>query len=481
MGAAESKNVQKTITKAIASVSSKIIQSSTLSTDSSQLISVKNIHGDVHITGNRFKQMANINMKSLLRALSTEEAQQDLLTEVEQSAKSFASGINIGHYTNAQNLMNLLVTATISMVSVIESTCTVFTKENQEIIVDRVEGNVFIQNNVLDQMTAIVQNCIEKATTSSEAFQTLTDELKQAASAKSEGISGWILVALTAIVIGLPVLGGVIGGVYVLKFIFPIIFIVGAVLLVLYFTWTAKSMNVIGYSNGIEQICGIPPSFSAPAPTSGEAQQMCATDETCIGYDWVSHQSNGAFTPQQPKINLYADIPPSCITSLKQSQPDNSPVTRVPNFFKGITQPTTIAGAIPGDVHLNTHSGDWFKLNIQNEWAQQGNFVHGLMRAMGQPMDWGSQYPSAPENGLLFALYNATNPTTFHVKRFYHDSWHDFLTLNGPGLVPAARNPNVTGYKTNKKRDWALYGGIAGIIVGVIGSIYMWLIKDEKN
>ncbi len=471
MGAAVSTNVENLMIKALASTSSKIIEKTELTTDTSQVISVKNVHGDVHITGNTFTQVATINMKALLRALSTEQARQDLLTQIEQSAKSLASGINLGQYTDASNLMNLLVQTTINMTSLIKQACSIFSQESQQIIINRIKGNVFIQNNVFSQVQNIIANCVEKATSSSAAFQQLTTRLKQDASATSEGISPWILVALAAIFLGLPIAGGVIGGVYVLKFIFPLIFIAGAVLLVLYFTWTYENIAVIGYSQGIEHICGVHPSSSSQVPSAGDAEQLCRQDKTCAGYDWISYTTKGSTTPT---AKLYQTISSSCIDQLRKTDPDGSPVTRVPTFFKGVGQPpgSLSSKATSGDVYLDTHSGDWFQLNVQNTWTQRGTFVHAPITVSELPIDWGANYPASAHDKQLFVKFNATNPALFHVAMFRGNHWHDIMTVDGPGLIPNARSPNVSGYKYQQKRSWALYGGIAGIAVGAIGSIF---------
>ena len=473
MGAAVTKNVLSITTDVVASISTKVILKTELSTDTSQVISVKNIHGDVHITGNKFYQTANLNMKALMRALSSESAQQELMVEITQAAKSLASGINLGQYTDAQNLMNLLVKSTINLITDMETSCKTLINQDQEIIVERVKGNVYIQNNIFSQVSNIIEDCVQKATTESDSFQQLEEKLKQEASAKSEGISEWILVALLAVFIGVPVIGGVVGGKYLLKFIFPLILIAGAILLVLYFTWTYNTIKVIGYSEGLQKLCKLTPEKTFSSSNSIQAQNTCVNQKQCDAYDWVSYSSG--VKPTTPTGYLYSQVPPSCIEELLNIDPDKSPVTRVPTFTNGKGQPTK-QGSI-GDVYLDVTSSFWYRVNEQLAWAHMGTFVKNFQGEIS----WGTTPPPNPQPNQYFVSYDPTNPVIFTLHQYTTGKWVDMASFKGPGLIPNAAQPNVTGYKYKAKREWALYGGLAGVIVGAVGSIYMLYSKKEET
>ena len=128
MGASVSKNVSNAVTKAVAKVSSNIIQNTQLSQDMAQVVSVRDVHGDVHISGNTFTQHATVNMHTLLDALSTEEAQQSIMQELAQEAKSVTSDLNIGQFSDAQNTMNLLAGIVIGAIG---SVITLYTKKEK--------------------------------------------------------------------------------------------------------------------------------------------------------------------------------------------------------------------------------------------------------------------------------------------------------------------------------------------------------------
>lgn len=476
MGASVSKNILRLTTEIVAKISTKIILQTKLSEDSSQIISVKHINGDVHISGNRFYQTATINMKALLKALSSESAQQELLTELTQSAKSITSGINLGQYSDAQNLMNLLVKSTISLVTTMETSCSAFINQTQSIIIERVKGNVYIQNNIFTQVQNVLQSCVERATSASSAFQHLEEKLKQEATAKSEGISAWILVALLAVFLGVPVVGGVVMGKTILKIIFPLIMVAGAVLLVLYFAWTHEEIKVLGYTQGIQKLCGLKPAQTIDSQDSIQAEKSCQDNDACKAYDWRAYTADGKFVPDKnPKGYIYTQFSDTCIKELNNGEPDHSPVTGVPKFTSGKGAPAS-PGAI-GDAYLDTQTSSWYKYTDQLTWARMDTFVPGG----GVVLGWGEKPPATGRNWQVFITYDPTNPSLFTVLTWRVTKWVSGATFRGPGLVADAPKPNVTGYKYKAKRSWALYGGIAGLTVGLIGSIYALTMKAEEK
>jgi hypothetical protein len=119
MGSAISKNITNAATAAIAKVSNNIIVTTKLSTDQTQIISVTDVDGDVHISDNTFTQKANINIKSLLNALIQESVQQDLTMQIAQACKSIVSGLNMFQFPNAQNEINLFLKASVELMNTI--------------------------------------------------------------------------------------------------------------------------------------------------------------------------------------------------------------------------------------------------------------------------------------------------------------------------------------------------------------------------
>ncbi len=502
MGASVSKNVSNAVTKAVAKVSSNIIQNTQLSQDMAQVISVRDVHGDVHISGNTFTQRANINMHALLDALSTEEAQQSIMQELAQEAKSVTSGLNLGQFSDAQNTMNLLMEGTINLLTTISQTCKAFSKQHQSIIVKRVSGNVYIQDNVFDQVYSMLQNCTEQAASNNKLFQDLSSKLSQTASAKSEGLSGWVLVAMLAAFIGIPVVGGVIGGKIFLKFIFPIILVAGIILIVLYYVRGKEIMKMVGFSSFIENtpICAASGEKAPPEAYANtvEASNACKSDDTCKAFDWkgIEIAQNGTYNVlTDPITKFYSNVSDKCKTAIKS---DNVRILRYPMFFQGDLDPNSdptleVEGvAKKGDVYLNTQTGEWYQKVIQ--WQPRGAVTTNSFNRL----TWGYINPSiAQQEGSLYNMdildspvandvyiyANQHNPAYLYLFRYdAQNGWVQEQKLKGPGLVPDSPAViNSSGFKEIERTSWMLYSGIAAIVIGAIGSGAMFYLETKKE
>lgn len=500
MGASVSKNVSNAVTRAVAKVSSNIIQNTQLSQDMAQVVSVRNVHGDVHISGNTFTQRANVNMHALLDALSTEEAQQSIMQELAQEAKSVTSGLNLGQFSDAQNTMNLLMEATINLLTTIGQTCKAFSRQHQAIVVKRISGNVYIQDNVFQQMYNILQNCTEQAASNNRLLQDLSSKLSQTASAKSEGISGWVLVALLAVFIGVPVIGGVVAGRAILKFIFPIILVAGIILLVLYYVRGKQVMKEVGFSTFIKNtpLCAATGERTPPRAYAStvDASNACKADDTCKAFDWqgIEVAQNGTYTVlDDPVTRFYSGVSDKCRMAIK---PDNVKLLRRPTFFQGDLDPNAdptlvAAGAKKGDVYLNTTNGVWSQMVIQ--WQPRGTVTtHSFNR-----IAWGYVNPSVPQTDAydvamldspmendVYVYANQYNPAYLYLFRYdTANGWVQEQKIKGPGLVPDTPAViNASGFKEIERTAWMLYAGIAGIVIGAIGSgITLYLETNKEN
>jgi hypothetical protein len=501
MGASVSKNVSDAVTRAVAKVSSTIIQNTQLSQDMSQVVSVNDVAGDVHISGNTFTQSATVNMHALLDALSTEEAQQSIMQELSQDAKSFTSGLNLGQFSDAQNTMNLLMEATINLITTIGQTCDAFSRQHQAIVVKRVSGNVYIQDNIFHQMYNILQNCTEQATANSQLIQDVSSKLSQTSSAKSEGLSGWILVALLAVLIGMPVVGGVVFGKAILKFIFPIILVVGIILLVLYYVKGKEVMKMVGFSSFIKDtpICaGI--EERTPLETYAntvDASNACDADNTCKAFDWegISVSESGAYSTLDDTITrFYSGVSDKCKEAIK---PDVVKILRHPVLFHGAADPTEpVATGVErkGDSYLNTTTGIWYQNSTG--WKTRGAITT-------QPFNritWGHIDPlmplpnghyhgynvpilDNPVNNDVYVYANQHNPSFLHIFRFRTGKgWIHEQKITGPGLVPDTPAViNSSGFKEIERPVWMLYAGIAAVVIGAMGSGVMLYVETTKK
>jgi hypothetical protein len=489
MGSSFSQNIINSITRAVSKVSTDIIQKTALSEDSSQIISVSNIDGDVHIEGNVFKQVATINMQALLSAITTTDAQQTLVQELTQEAKSVISGLNFAQFSDAENIVNTLVEAEIQILTYIRQECATGSRQMQQIVVDRVKGNVYIQNNVMEQMSNILQNCVQSIVSNNQTLQDVLNQVGQKASSASKGVSEWAIIAAVAILFGLPVIGGVIFGSTALKYIFPLILLIGIGLIILYFEKITKEMQLTGYSSGIinTPVCMFLPRDPIPdtsLKTQQDAADICFNSTDCQAFDWLAGevQPDGSLKPYpMPKTLFYTNVSKSCEQSIK---PDGINILYTPQLFQNPTPPPTdLTNINDGDIYLNQTNAEWYQLSNKT-WKFRGI----LASPPFSNATWGNTPPtntfnrvslmSSPKYFDVYIYFNPRNPSIFEQYRYISDptpQWKLEQTLTGPGLIPKAVSlpyTNTSGFKTLNKEKLYLYGGVLFLVVGSIGTFF---------
>ena len=479
MGAAVSTNIIDITAKAMAKVSTNIIQKTQLTTDTNQIISVSDVDGDVYIIGNTFYQRASINVQALMNAISSQDAQQEMLLNLVQEAKSMISGLNLVQIADASNTMRVLMQVCINMTTNIIQTCAQTLKENQEIIVKRVKGNVYVQNNVFDQMANLIYKCAQNAASYEKAIQDLEAKLDQKAEAKAEGLSPWVLAALLLIVLGVPVGGAAFAGTKALKYIFPIIAITGVVLLIIYAVWSKDGMKHYAYSTFIsnQPLCR---AVQAGPPTTNyknvvEASDACLSSKSCAAFDFQSLNPSDLTPLNPPMTTFYTTVDPGCAKTIGK---DNVPVVNSPRIYTGPNDPAQLAQVAsfnPGDAYINFATGDMFKYE-SGKWVFVGNVMKGIRFDHLYVVDMIPVKPPQDvslENYTIY--YNKNAPQTLRLYKYDPSdrSWLDTGKLvPGPGFVsnpPAATN--VSGFKTLDRRDELLYIGIVGLIIGLVGTI----------
>lgn len=478
MGASLSSNVAKVAVNAVTKVAAEIVQNSAISTSSTQIISVSNSTGDVVISGNTMRQRATINMQALFNAMASEEAQQRLAVEIAQQAKAITSGINLGQVSAASNVVDTIITASISLASKIGQTCLTSSNQTQSIIVENTRGSTTITNNLMDQMSSLFQNCIESAVSNNKALQDLSASLSQTSLAESVGISEWAVVALAALFVGVPVVGGVVGGVYVLKYLFPVILAVGIAMLGCYFWYTKTNIKLTAFSTLITNS----PACSAAVrgsvienKTLDETVAECLADKDCEGFDFKGYEVNEsgiATLNSSPLIRHYTRLQPECISSIR---PDNVKLLRAPVLYYGHGEPD-LAGCKAGDVYVDTLTSSWYQLDKANVWKVMFQLI---MEEFNTVIVSGNKPPGHVAAATRPAYYIYADPTGmayWHVFKQVGTSWVEQFKRPGPGLyaiIPPVIN--TTGIKVQERRQWLLYAGVAAAVIGLGGTVYTTL------
>jgi len=492
MGASTSKNISSIITNAVAKVSSEIVQKTSLSADSSQVISVSDVAGDVNVSGNKFTQKATINMTALFDALAQEENQQKILIEVAQQSKSLTKDLNLVQYADAQNIVNTVVNATVSILSKVSQNCKALTSQTQEIIIERIYGNVNILNNVEDQVSKLFEECTEKTVVNEKLTQDLANLIDQAATSTIAGLSPWAIAGIIAAVLGLPVLGVSLAIPKLLKFLFPIFILVGLVLIVMYSTRTKDEMKLTSYSEFILKNCQVVLDKSLSNVSAEDAANACSTDSNCVGFDWKTYDinENGFITTiPEPFVQLYSSIEPK---DCKVSQ-DKSNIFSIPQATQGTVVPNinSINGNI-GDIYLLQTTGIWYQRT--DKWPTGWQPMKQFTSTPFTTISWGFNDPPGINNidpaTVIDESINIPEGTVyiqiskilqnFTIYRVKGNKWQNEGKQNGPGVLFPGGSSNTSGIKTVFKPTWMLYAGIAFILTGIVGLFVSKNYTEEK-
>lgn len=487
MGSSTSKNIATIITNSIAKVSSEIIQNTQLTSDSSQVISVSNVQGDVNISGNTFSQTASLNMTALFDALSEGENQQKIVYDVVQNAKSLVKDLNIAQFADSEDMLSTIANATSSIVSQISQTCQIFTTQNQNITVDRVVGNLNITNNVEQQVANLFEKCNEKAVSENKIIQNLSERLNQSASSTTAGLSAWAIAGIIAAVLGIPVIGAAVALPRLLNFIFPIMILAGIVFIIVYNTRIKQEMKLTKYSQFIQTDCGVSTYDILQGVTPVEAATICKDDSNCVGFDWKRFiDSDEPFAQMYKKI-----VPEQC--PIKQNTKD---ILIKPKLGQGNAEPTlsTVEGTL-GDVYLNQKNGIWYQRTDTwpTGWQPMGQFVNDQFPSISwgilDPVDEEVDPTVVQDNsvGLIVdgTVYIKTTPTIdrYDVYIYKNRKWNLQRTIKGPGVYYSTKpDTEISGLKTTVKPTWMLYAGLACLLIGIVGLfIYRFTSKNVEK
>lgn len=375
MGGATSKNIAKVTTEAISKVATNIIQNGTSQISQDQIININNINadGDIIISDITQKVSATINMKQLLTAMTSQEAQQDLSLQLAQQAKSLVSGINLGQFTNSSNYTETYMKAAIEITTTISQECAAKSSQTQVIEVSGIatKGDFTVKNINQEQVAGIFQSCIENAVSKSAAMQKLQQELDQKATSESKGFSIWAIVAMMVIgmfVILSPIILSAGGVMYALvKFMFPIIMIVGIILIALYFTKHKTVMDGYGYSKLLANLapCGATPSLKQPDKKYklvSDASDACKDDKDCKAVDWKGMNINKDGTAtvlENPETTFYSQVKHNPCSNLVLSR-DNLNILKIPKVIVSEKPPDDIEN---GDIWINSVTTKWKQWN----------------------------------------------------------------------------------------------------------------------
>lgn len=486
MGASLSSNVSKIVVDSIAKVTAESLNNNAITTSQTAIISATGVEGDVNISGNTTKQRVNVNVKALFDNLNSASIQQKLAAELGQRAKALTSGFNTGQMAGVTNFIAALISETLSVTSNLTNTCGVKTDQVAKIVVTKAGGNVAITDNEVVQIADIIESCVAKAVTNSAGIQSSLTKIKQAGEATAAGLSEWALGLIAALVVGAPVVGGVVGGVMVLKYIFPVLLIAGILMIAAHIYYTKPAMKYVPFSTLIDTnaTCDPKESYATGSQANiADTAAKCLADAECVGADFnkFTVTSTGAMTARsEPVTKFYNKV--SCNTV----PADRASVIRTPAVTTGST--ATPAGGTPqaGDMYIQlSGSAPLYQAQestgTSTKWVLIGNLIPSARAASTSVKKLATAPTAAPDADadgteaymLVIPNTNASITVYYYNRSIATPAWQEVAKRYIPTSVPKVpAETNVSMFKVYERNPMLLYLGIGSALIGLGGTIY---------
>ena len=504
MGQSSSSNVANIISNVISDVSSQIMSNQSASGNQNQIISVKGGTGDLVISNNIQKQKLTVNMDGLSKALSSQTVQQNIAQKLSQAATSLTKGINLFQNSESNNTMNAFLNVGLNVSSNIGQICQSSGNQNQEINVDTRNGNVLINQNTQDQIAEIITKCIQDATASNSAIQSVQQSVDQQATAKSIGVDLWeiILLAIVGILaLAAPVLVPMLGAAsIIMKLLFPIIILAGAVLVYIWYTKKTYEMQGIGFSSLIskDKQCNAQQyNISTEYLTPEDAGAQCIKDSQCQAIDWVptnTSSTDTSSTNTSSTTYFYKNLSQLPCPNVKVETTDVQNFTRpaaliIQKLASGVT-PDQKTGN-PNDVFIDESTGRYYwKRNGQ--WLDQG--IIPKFTSSDHAILSGNKGPDSTQGNNEDVYIDTTISDQWKIYKKASGSWNSDANLISktaedvnvafPGQ--SADSPHSTtipwsGFKIVTRNNSYLGLGILLMVFGMMGTIFAFSSKNKSN
>jgi hypothetical protein len=506
MGAAQSTNVANQTLNAITTIATKMINKQQVSSLQAQGIIIKNAQSDVIISGNHFNQSVNINLEALLKAVSTQNAQQDLMQQLSQVADSLNKQLNLFQYADSNNIVNQYLNAVIDLSTNITQTCVTLAQQSQTISLDTIGGIVQITDNTFNQTQSIISKCMYDVLSNSEAIQKVQQSANQTAKATNSGVNIWaivIMMILGVIVLIFPELlpliiieKAIADVIKIILDMFFILMIIGGIISIVCYCTLTK--NIISLDGDVPPISTINECGASVIKSTSDYKNPEDAGNACLDKKYQAFD----FNTIDGKTTFYSPISNSCENILLSKQTTSKP-NIVPKFNN------TIFSSLPnidnfnykdvivllnGKIYYCNHQGDDNKkvwnavqdsngtdiiyFSISDLQSDQVLIVYSI------PTSWIS-----PKIRIIIYVPSASEPigTEYRIYTNPGDISKYDSRIPSP-LYNYQPNPNLntnqwSGFniKVKKLNNVYLWLGIILIIVGFIGFIFQMMSRKKQN
>ena len=508
MGAAISSNVTNLTTNLVTNSLSDVLKSEINNINSSQILTIQNVSGNVTVEGNKFGIKVDVNMKSLADSLNDSDVRQSLEEQIAQSAKALIKDLNLGNISAATNDIENYINDTINITTRLSDVCTNNISTTQSFTIDQVQGDVVFKDNDVRASIKSLTDCVQKAVARSSAVNNLQQMYSQTAISESKGISIWGIFSIVACVVGAiifsvaapAVVPAIIGSKYPIIFgVFFILLGIGFVLL--WNFWGRDDIKTTMWSKLFKYSCGnYTPVETTAVNNADEAKNICL-NKNYKSFDFVSYEldtANASYTILDKPYALFYDRFDKYCVPKQDNFPvlDKRAVYVTDKTYSNIEKPIANRFLSYGSISINvdkctyqefltTWSQEkvlynivqedkdaWNKVTSTYNWANKSKLVRVNLPNLNVINNGDTTAP--------FVLEGDDNLYNMNLNVMIGSSVYKTFQLIGPGKIPTTTIlPNTSGYRYKTRKTWAIYLGIGLILSGLL--ILLILGKKKLN
>ncbi|ANZ57085.1 myristylated membrane protein [Cod iridovirus] len=398
MGAAESINTVNIVTKAYAKIMTTMVTDQDITTDQSQVFSIDHVKGDVVIKGDVFTQTLVINLASLMKAVATQSAQDQLIDNIAQQAQAAVSGLNLAQYAYVSNNIDRLITACVQMSTDMRVSCNSKVTMTQSFSVTDVEGDVRVTDVKFNQFANILSSCAMDASVNNDQARDIVSQIKQRGDAKASGLDPTTLIVIIVLVmVGAPVGVGFLAGRRVIGPLLASVGLIGGGAVAL--GYIPRPVKIEGFSSDPDFTLAQPAATVKGLTFTAAVAKLKSTD----GYGalfWKNYNVEGTTAVKlQETLSYFA--PAGYDPASWAGAGDSAPPFRIfPGLYQGKGDPGArpraaygyagpVAGPKKGDAYLDGDAGSYYVLG--DSWKMRGT-ISGHQN--GRTDYWGTVDPT---------------------------------------------------------------------------------------
>ncbi|WRW24652.1 myristylated membrane protein [Singapore grouper iridovirus] len=488
MGAAQSVNGVKIVTNAYAEIMTDLAVDQDITADQTQVFSIDNVSGDVYVEGTVMTEKLVINLASLMKAVTNQSSQDELIDNIAQQAQAAVSGLNFAQFAFVTNNIDRLITACVKLSVDMRVSCTAKVEMTQSFSVSSVMGDVRVKDVRMEEFSDVISTCALNAAINNAQLSDIVSQIKQRGDATATGLNPMALLAAVVLaIVGLPLGAGFLAGRRVVGPLMMVAGMVGGGALAM--GYVPEPIKLTGFAPEPDLTAVVPVAVENGLTLKAAISKLTGDSQYGAVY-WQNYKVTGTTAVKlNQTVSYYAPPNFDPVTWTASEPAQKQPSFRVfPTLFQGQGLPKisyrlaygTVAltqGPERGDVYLDSTTGNYYVL--KDGWKLNGT-IPGAIK--DRPEAWGIVDPNettaltGSERYTWVDPYTRVQGTLWYKPKDSHE-WvkerQDPVPINVP-LTETPSDFNVWVYKdaTAKKIVGWVSAGAGAAGAGLTASAY---------